>query len=93
METASDKPMLFWSECPRTFERVADSLFNRGVKDARQRVTFHTLRHTFASWMAQAGTPLLVLKDLLGHKTLAMVARYAKLMPSTTGDALRGVFK
>ena len=93
METASDKPMLFWSECPRTFERIADELFNVGVTDRLYRVTFHTLRHTFASWMAMAGTPLLTLKELLGHKTLAMVARYAKLMPSTTGDALRGVFK
>lgn len=39
-----------------------------------------------------AGTPLLVLKELMGHKTLAMVARYAKLMPSTTADALQRVF-
>ena len=63
------------------------------MEDARQRVTFHTLRHTFASRMAMAGTPLLTLKELLGHKTLAMVARYAKLMPSTTADAVHGVFK
>lgn len=45
-------------------------------------VTFHTLRHTFASHLASSGSvDLLVLKELLGHKTLAMTVRYAHLFP------------
>ena len=40
---------------------------------------FHDLRHTWASWHVQAGTPLPVLKELGGWATLAMVERYAHL--------------
>ena len=44
--------------------------------------TFHDLRHTWASWHAQAGTPLMVLKELGGWETMAMVQKYAHLGPS-----------
>jgi len=40
---------------------------------------FHDLRHTWASWHVQHGTPLPVLKELGGWATLAMVERYAHL--------------
>lgn len=53
-----------------------------GLPDVR----FHDLRHTAASWWAQAGANLTVLRDLLGHSTLAMTSRYAHLM---TGDLKR----
>ena len=42
---------------------------------------WHDLRHTWASWHVQAGTPLLVLKELGGWATLDMVLRYAHLAP------------
>jgi integrase len=40
---------------------------------------FHDLRHTWASWHVQAGTPLAVLQELGGWASLAMVQRYAHL--------------
>ncbi len=40
---------------------------------------FHDLRHTWASWQAQAGTPAYVLRELGGWSTDAMVRRYAHL--------------
>lgn len=40
---------------------------------------WHDLRHTWASWHVQAGTPLPVLKELGGWATLDMVLRYAHL--------------
>ena len=36
----------------QSFQRVVKTLgFNDGINDRRQRVTFHTLRHSFASWL------------------------------------------
>lgn len=43
---------------------------------------FHDLRHTWASWHVQSGTPLMVLKELGGWETMEMVQRYAHLAPS-----------
>ncbi|WP_254662009.1 tyrosine-type recombinase/integrase [Delftia sp. JD2] len=37
----------------------------------------HDLRHTWASWHVRSGTPLFVLKELGGWKTLEMVKKYA----------------
>ncbi len=42
---------------------------------------WHDLRHTWASWHIQRGTPLLTLKELGGWSTLEMVQRYAHLAP------------
>ena len=54
--------------------------------DARQRVVFHTLRHTYASWLARAGERELALAELLGHSSTTMTRRYSHLME----DARRG---
>ncbi len=80
-----------YSEIPKDYRETADKLFNKGIKDPRQRVTFHTLRHTFASWLALRGESLLVIKELLGHKTLAMTMRYAHLMPDAKRKAIQGI--
>lgn len=70
----------------QTFSRVAADLFNKGVDDPRQRVFFHSLRHTYASWLVTEGVDLYRVKELLGHKDLTMTQRYAHLAP----DTLRG---
>lgn len=77
---------------PTTFKRTVNRLFNEEVTDRRQKVTFHTLRHTFASWLALRGTPILTIRDLMGHKTLAMTERYAKLIPDARKNAVKNVF-
>lgn len=42
---------------------------------------WHDLRHTWASWHVQRGTPLHVLQELGGWASLTMVQRYAHLNP------------
>ncbi|MBL0220062.1 MAG: site-specific integrase [Myxococcales bacterium] len=60
---------------PRPFPRDA---FDRAKRRAGLApLRFHDLRHTFASWLAMAGATLPELAEALGHRTLAMVRRYA----------------
>lgn len=73
------------------FQRTADSLFNKAITDRRERAVFHSLRHTFGSWLAIQGTPLQVIKELLGHKTLSMTERYAHLIPDVKKEATRAL--
>jgi integrase len=51
------------------------ALKRAGIRDFR----WHDLRHTWASWHVQRGTPLQVLKELGGWETMEMVQRYAHL--------------
>jgi integrase len=60
---------------------VNELQLNDNVVDDRQKVVFHTLRHTFASWLVQAGTPIYTVANLMGHSTIAMTQRYAHLAP------------
>jgi integrase len=54
------------------------ALNRAGVEDFR----WHDLRHTWASWHVQAGTPIHALQELGGWKTVEMVRRYAHLSPA-----------
>lgn len=53
------------------------------IHDARQRVVFHSLRHTYASWLAKGGQGQLVIADRLGHHSLEMTRRYTHLMDTS----------
>lgn len=51
------------------------ALKRAGIENFR----WHDLRHCFASWLVQSGTPLLALQELGGWSSQQMVRRYAHL--------------
>ena len=77
---------------PNTFYRVVDKIgFNHSINDRRRKVCFHTLRHTFGSWLALHGTSLYEIKELMGHSDIKMTERYAHLMPSVKRNAVNKI--
>ena len=76
----------------KLFDKIVTELgFNNGIEDARQKVVFHSLRHTFASWLVQRGVPLYTVAELMGHTTLEMTKRYSHLAPDTMRAAAMGL--
>lgn len=74
------------------FREVVTRLeLNAGITDKRQRIVFHSLRHTFASWLALAGVDIYRIKTLMRHKTISMTMRYAHLIPDATKDAVHNL--
>jgi integrase len=70
------------------YEDVSHTFDRAATKAGFDDVTFHTLRHTFASRMAQDGVPLKAIQELLGHGTMQMTMRYAHLGPNNLRDAV-----
>ena len=56
-------------------------------------ITFHGLRHTYASRLAMRGVPLAVIAAQLGHADIRMVEKhYGHLAPNYVADTVRAAF-
>lgn len=60
------------------------ALKRAGIEDFR----WHDLRHTAASYLAMNGASLAEIAEVLGHKTLQMVKRYAHLSEAHTAGVV-----
>ena len=63
------------------------ALKRAGIENFR----WHDLRHTWASWHVQAGTPLYELQQLGGWECAEMVKRYAHLAPEHLAKAAANI--
>lgn len=55
-------------------------------------VTFHTLRHTSCSRLAQAGVDILAIAEHAGHRSLTMTRRYSHLCIKGRANTINSVF-
>ena len=88
-------PWVFPSDNPATHfdqRNFYSRIFVPAVQEAKlEGVTWHTLRHTFASRLAMNGQAEGTIAALLRHSTTALVKRYAHLSPSHLRAAIEQV--
>lgn len=56
------------------------------MTDGNKPITFHRLRHTYATTLLTGGVGLVSLMRLLGHRRIEMTLRYAKVTPTHLRD-------
>lgn len=73
------------------FDKALKSIaHNAGIKNADE-VSAHTFRHSFACILSENGTSMDVIRDLLGHSSLAVTSRYLNQNASRMRSAAMAV--
>lgn len=74
---------------PVTIVRAMNKLgFNDSIRSNLEKRTYHSLRHTAASWMVQQGVDLYIVGQILGHKNLKTTKRYSHLSNENLKNAM-----
>lgn len=73
--------ILRWAKCEWPLDRACR-------RAGLRLISWHVLRHSFASHLVMRGAPLRVVQELLGHSDMTMTLRYAHLSPSVPREAV-----
>lgn len=63
----------------------------RDAARLRKGLSVHSIRHSAASWQAQAGIPLQKIKESLGHSNIRQTLRYSHLMTEHLTEAVEAI--
>jgi len=86
---ASDEALVFPTARGYMRQKDRDYGFKAALAGAEcHPVTFHGLRHTFASHFMMSGGNILTLQKLLGHSSVAVTMKYAHLAPDFMRDEI-----
>lgn len=75
----------------KPFNTISHSWMTARKKAGMPELRMHDLRHSFASFLVNAGRSLYEVQNILGHSQLSMTQRYAHLSQSTLLDATNSV--
>jgi len=79
------------------FGDITNQYVNRNLKilaamaGIKKKITFHMARHTCGTWLVSLRVPLIAIRDVMGHSSITMTEKYAKLIPTALEDQLEGV--
>jgi integrase len=73
---------------PLTLWQLHERLWGTCRRAGLRRIRRHDCRHSFASQLVIAGTPLRQVQEWLGHSTILMTMRYAHLAPGVGREFL-----
>jgi integrase len=73
---------------PFTSHRLNETLEPICEKAGLRKITWHVLRHTFATQLTLRSVPLTVVKELLGHSSITTTMRYSHVGPSALRSAI-----
>lgn len=79
------------------FDEISNQYVNRSLKDIaikakiNKNITFHTARHTQATFLLYKGVSVTTVQKMLGHKKLQTTLIYSKVMDKTVISELQAV--
>lgn len=78
----------------KKFQRIVKELgLNDDCTSRLWKVTPHTLRHTFGSWLGQDGVAPQIIQQVMGHDNVTTAMRYVKLGPRIGSQAVANLTK
>ncbi|MCK9228809.1 MAG: site-specific integrase [Syntrophorhabdaceae bacterium] len=89
--SAADEAM---DKVSKSFADTIEELkLNDGITDRKQKITFHSLRHTYATHLYENTHDLYLTQRSLGHSTSTMTARYAKMSENRLREGVSALEK